>query len=103
MIRIQSDLSDGVLVIETDVKGGTMHTVRFARKQRRALACIDHPERYRWEDKVRGNRMLIDEGRACPIPDSDALSSFLNDLKLAPVPDVDPDEKEGEAQSSFEF
>ena len=64
--RIQSGLSDGVLVIETDVRGGTMHTVRFARDQGRALACIDHKKRYRSEDKTRGNQTLIADGCAIP-------------------------------------
>ena len=42
--RIQSGLSDAVLVVETDVKGGTMHTVTAAKRQNRALACIAHPD-----------------------------------------------------------
>ena len=92
--RIQSGLSDAVLVIETDVRGGTMHTVRFARDQGRAVACIDHPERLRLEEKARGNRMLIEQGRAQPIPDGDALAEFLNGLKPMTVaePDVEADE-----------
>ena len=100
--RVQSGLSDGVLVIETDVRGGTMHTVRFARDQGRALACIDHPERYRWEDKTRGNRKLIQEGCARPIPDSDALLKFVSGLKpvTAAEPDVDADEDVDETRKS---
>lgn len=103
--RIQSGLSDGVLVIETDVRGGTMHTVRFARDQGRALACIDHPERYRWEDKTKGNRKLIDEGRASPIANGDALTGFLNGLTpvTAPEPDADPEQDADEAQKSLAF
>ena len=103
--RIQSGLSDGVLVIETDVRGGTMHTVRFARDQQRALACIDHPERHRWEEKARGNRMLIEDGRARPIPDGDALAAFLNGLKplKAAVPESDPGEGADDPQQSFGF
>ena len=79
--RIQSGLSDGVLVIETDIKGGTMHTVRFAREQRRALACIDHPERLRGEEKAQGNRQLIADRWATPVPDGDALTRFLESLR----------------------
>ena len=87
--RIQSGLSDGLLVIETDVKGGTMHTVRFARAQGRPVACIDHPARLRWETKTRGNRMLIEEGKAEPIADGDALVGFLKGLvSLAGASDV---------------
>jgi len=88
--RIQSGLSDGVLVIETDVKGGTMHTVRFAREQRRALACIDHPERLRGEEKTRGNRQLIIDRWAVPIPDGEALSRFLECLGRETPPESSP-------------
>ena len=44
--RIQSGLADRVLVIETDVKGGTMHTVGYSQKHSRPLACISHPDNY---------------------------------------------------------
>lgn len=79
--RIQSGLSDAVLVIETDVKGGTMHTVRFAREQNRSLACVDHPESWRHEPKTQGNRKLIADRWATPIADGDALLAFLGSLK----------------------
>lgn len=79
--RIQSGLSDAVLVIETDVKGGTMHTVRFAREQRRGLACIDHPEKWRSEEKTRGNQRLIADRWATPIPDGEALAVYLTQLQ----------------------
>lgn len=78
--RIQSGLSDGVLVIETDVKGGTMHTVRFARDQKRPLACISHPPKWHGEAKTHGNQMLIQERRARPIADGDDLASFFSSL-----------------------
>ncbi|KQB15135.1 DNA-protecting protein DprA [Rhodobacter capsulatus] len=79
--RIQSGLSDAVLVIETDVKGGTMHTIRFSREQKRALACIDHPQSWRHEPKTQGNQMLIAENWAVPIADGHALLAFLNSVK----------------------
>lgn len=75
--RIQSGLSDGVFVIETDVKGGTMHTVRFSREQRRPLACVSHPNKWLSEDKTKGNQKIIADGWATPIPDGPALLSFL--------------------------
>ena len=103
--RIQSGLSDGVLVIETDVKGGTMHTVRFARAQRRALACIDHPAQVRSEEKARGNRILLEEGDATPIADADALSVFLHGLKpmTTAEPPVDQGDDIDQPQTSFAF
>lgn len=75
--RIQSGLSDGVFVIETDVKGGTMHTVRFSREQRRPLACVAHPDKWLSEEKTKGNQKMIADGWATPVPDGPALLSFL--------------------------
>lgn len=42
--ELQAGLSDGVIVVETGVKGGTMHTVRFSQEQRKPLACVKHPQ-----------------------------------------------------------
>ena len=78
--RLQSGLSDAVLVIETDVKGGTMHTVRFARDQARSLACIAHSEQFLTEDKTKGNQKLIKDGWATPITDCESWKRFLNDI-----------------------
>lgn len=87
--RIQSGLSDGVLVIETDTRGGTMHTVRFALEQNRALACI-HLERFRSEVTTRGNRRLVERGDAQPIGNRAALIEFLNDLQRGNAAQPEP-------------
>ncbi|NRQ18942.1 DNA-processing protein DprA [Ensifer sesbaniae] len=79
--RIQSGLSDAVLVVETDVKGGTMHTVRFSREQKRILACIDHPDKWKHEDKTKGNQMMIAERWARGIADGPALMQFLKQIE----------------------
>jgi|SRR5882724_7502222 len=103
--RIQSGLSDGVLVIETDVKGGTMHTVRFSREQKRALACIEHPDTLRHEEKTKGNQMLIADRWAEPIPDGDALKRFLARLKSefakAPEPPKPSDDPDSQMKMAF--
>ena len=79
--RIQSGLSEAVLVIETEVKGGTMHTVKFARNQKRPLACIDYTEQPSAQNKAKGNRKLIKDGNATPIRDGKALTQFLDEIK----------------------
>lgn len=79
--RLQSGLSDVVLVVETDTDGGTMHTVKHAKVQRRRLACIKHPERYRLADAARGNLSLLENGWAAPISDSRALTRLLRDIQ----------------------
>ena len=85
--RLQSGLSCAILVIETAVRGGTMHTVRFARKQGRPVACVDHPEQLFTEDKVGGNQQLIRDGYASPIADVRGLNDFLASLRLEPPVD----------------
>lgn len=57
--RIQSGISFGVLVIETGVNGGTMHTVKFCRKQERLLMVLHHPKKYENEENIQGNKEII--------------------------------------------
>ena len=85
--RLQSGLSDAVLVIETGVRGGTMHTVRFASEQGRPVACVDHPERLFIEDKVKGNQQLIRAGHATPVANVSGFNGFLHGLRPDPLAD----------------
>ena len=72
--RLQSGLSEGVFPIETDIKGGTMHTVRFAEEQNRLLFCPDlysikdYPRNF---DKSNGIMKLIKDNRATAYKKSD--------------------------------
>ncbi len=99
--RIQSGLSDRVLVIETDVKGGTMHTVEFSRKQLRPLACIEHPESISSSSQSRGNRMLIENGAAAGITDPAALGRFIQGLEVPSVEKSKPEPQPREGQLSM--
>lgn len=74
--RIQSGLSSAVVVIETDIKSGTMHTVNSCIEQGRKLACINYPLEHR-SDKSRGNEKLISEGKAIPIWDKVEIEKFV--------------------------
>jgi len=77
--RIQSGLSEAVIVIETEITGGTMHTVKFSREQNRKLACISHPEKFENIDTVKGNLKLIEEG-ALILDDKQALEKLIFDI-----------------------
>ncbi|RLI86766.1 MAG: DNA processing protein DprA [Archaeoglobales archaeon] len=52
--RIVSAISDIVVVVETDIKGGTMHTVRFAKEQGKKILVANIP--------APGNIKLMEEG-----------------------------------------
>lgn len=103
--RIQSGLSDAVLVVETDVKGGTMHTVRFSREQKRFLACIDHPDKWKHEDKTKGNQMMIAERWARGIADGAALMQFLKQIEqMKSAPEISPEKQQNnDPQTSLAF
>jgi|LauGreDrversion4_2_1035121.scaffolds.fasta_scaffold13110_4 DNA processing protein len=78
--RLQSGFSQAICVIETDIKGGTMHTVGFAEKQGRLISCINHPEENRNHPKVNGNQMLINSKRAYSLGNPDEINKFIFDL-----------------------
>jgi len=81
--RLQSGLSRGVFVVETGEKGGTMHTVGFAKKQGRKVACISyHPERYRSYDSIQGNLRLLKSGAASPVGSPEDIDQFLSDINI---------------------
>lgn len=59
--RIQSGLSLGVFVVETGIKGGTMHTVKFCDEQKRILIVFKHSPDLIKHPKTQGNAQLISE------------------------------------------
>lgn len=79
--RLQSGLSDGVFVIETGEKGGTLHTVGYALEYKRVIACYNHPAKYLTEPKTFGNQKLIREGKALAVGNDDELEVFRKKMK----------------------
>jgi DNA processing protein len=81
--RIQSGLSSGLIVVETDLEGGTMHTVRFGLEQGRPIACLKHPEHLASLTQARGNNKLIAEGKATPLNSREEVAAFLSNISSA--------------------
>lgn len=79
--RLQSAVSDGIIVIETDIKGGTMHTVDFAVKDKKVIGALKHPNKYFKERKIQGNQKLISEGIAYGIQGNYELYKFKEMVK----------------------
>lgn len=91
--RLQAGLSRGVIVIETGIKGGTMHTVGFALEQGRVLAAVAHKPELQHEPKTFGNQSLIQDGKAIPLADREAVKVFL--AGLLPSPPVEAEAQKG--------
>lgn len=81
--RIQSGLSSGLIVVETNLEGGTMHTVRFGLEQGRSIACLKHPEHLASLAQARGNQKLIAAGKATPLGSQEEVAAFLLKISLA--------------------
>lgn len=79
--RIESGLSAGVIVVETDVVGGTMHTVDFAITQNRIVAAYKHSVRYNEAKQAQGNIELINTNRAIPLRKRDEVMNFIEMCK----------------------
>lgn len=75
--RLQSGVSKGVLVIETRKSGGTMHTVNFAKKQKKKLAC--------YYGQIigfsKGNQSLGESEGVTRLEEDSDLDIFLNNLE----------------------
>jgi DNA processing protein len=79
--RLQSALSKGIIVIETDLDGGTMHTARFAKEYKRLIACLkNHPEEYLKHPQLNGNEKLL-AGGAFAIAAKNDIEKFIKRLK----------------------
>ncbi len=78
--RLQSGLSRGIVVVETDVRGGTLHTVAHAKSQGRGIAALAHPSHLIGEPKAQGNQKLIREGVARPLSNRSDLIDFADSL-----------------------
>lgn len=85
--RIQSGLSAAVVVVETDIKGGTMHTARFCVEQGRYLACLVHPPEFASYPQAQGNQQLIAADKAIPLSNRADLDAFIARLT---APAVEP-------------
>ncbi len=72
--RIQSGLSNGIIIVESDETGGTMHTANFAQKQYRRIACyysnlLEH---------MSGNKYLVESGKGEMLKKMEDVQVFMN-------------------------
>lgn len=82
--RLQSGLADATLVIQTGVKGGTMHAVNATINNQKPLFAVQYKDEILCKhEKVQGNMMLIDKGSAKPLTASNIEEAINLILKSA--------------------
>lgn len=74
--RLQSGLSEGLIIIETGVEGGTWHTIQYAREYGRKIGCIKHPSEYLSEKKTKGNQLLLQEKETFRLEEKEDLINY---------------------------
>lgn len=74
--RLQAGLSSGTIVIQTGVKGGTMHAVNATLDTGKVLAAVKYKTDI-YSEKVRGNEMLINNKKAFALT-SNNLVDFMS-------------------------
>jgi len=75
--RIQSGLGDAVVVIESGIRGGTMHTAAACLQQAKPLFCLRHPDKYKHHLQVRGNRRLLKQSGVRPLDGPGSVNSAV--------------------------
>lgn len=88
--RIQAALSDRVVVVDSEKKSGTMHTVQYAAKYKTPVACVmekgDLPS-------PNGNIYMVKENLACSITDTTSLKAFVRQPQIKQISLFDLDDK----------
>lgn len=74
--RLQSGVSQGVVIVEAEKKSGTMHTAEFAVRQYKRLACYYH----KLLEMSSGNQYLEESGRAVNIRNEKEALAFAREL-----------------------
>ena len=64
--RLQAGLADATVVIQTGIRGGTMHAVNATIQAGKPLYAVDFSRIVPFE-KVSGNKLLIEQGHALPL------------------------------------
>ncbi len=76
--RLQSGSSEGIIVLETGIKGGTRHTVSFAGKQNRMIGCLyTHVEKKLDNlEKFQGNKDIVENEGGFKIFNAETIAEF---------------------------
>jgi len=79
--RLQSGLSCGVIFIQSELTGGSMHTMSFARQQQRPRAVVVAPHHDFSGQLYAGNRRWIDGGDVFAMKNPGDLDGFLETVR----------------------
>lgn len=74
--RIESAFSKAVIVVETSIKSGTMHTVGFCKEQGKILAVYKPNNKFKDYDEVQGNKLLMQDEKTLILDSSENVEKL---------------------------
>lgn len=78
--RLQAAMSEGLIVVESFLGGGTMHTVDFALDMGKLVGAYRHPGGFDMTDVSEGNEYLIKERGVVPIKNINDVKAFIEEM-----------------------
>jgi len=85
--RLQSAFSDVVLAIETEINGGTMHTVNYAHAQNKIIACFNLLNDR--EELPSGNKIILEIDSVHKLENTKNLTNLIKNISnLKKQPDI---------------
>jgi DNA processing protein len=78
--RLQSGSCEGIIVLETGIKGGTRHTVSFAKKQNRLIGCLYTHIESKLDniEKFQGNKDIVENENGFKIFNPKSIEEFCS-------------------------
>ena len=76
--RLQSGISDVVIVVETDVDGGTMHTVKYSVEQNKIIGCFDLSNSN--DELASGNKKILSMKNVHKLQSIEDVIKLINNL-----------------------
>ncbi len=75
--RLQSAISNSVILVESKIDGGSMHTVKFAENYNVKVYCWQHNEKYLDTNKASGNIHLLKKESITAVKSSQDIKDFF--------------------------
>ena len=76
--RLQSGISDVVIVVETDIDGGTMHTVKYSVEQNKIIGCFDLSNTN--DELALGNKKILSMKHVHKLQSIEDIIKLINNL-----------------------
>lgn len=76
--RLESGISNGIIIVEAASKSGTMHTANYAYTQHKPIGVYVHGQKFINYKETQGNRELLKNELIIPLRNPDSIANFIH-------------------------